>query len=450
MEKNILRLYDIRGKYPSDINEEVAYEIGKSYGSFLIINNYEKVAVGRDVRISSLSLYKEVIKGLIETGINVIELEECTTPMCAYASIFFQTASLMVTASHNPKDENGFKFFLKNNYNLSGDDLQKYYDFINEKQYFEGKGKKEKYNLKKDYIKEILKNIKIPKNNLKIIVDPGNGATSLITKDVFKNIDADIKFICNEPDGNFPNHHPDPSVEENLEMLKQAVIKNNADLGVAYDGDGDRIGVVIDGGKYISADLLMIIYAKSLLPKLDNKNILFDVKCSLNLKEEIIKSGGTPILYKTGASFIKNKINEEKILFGGEFSGHLIFNDKYLGIDDGIYASLRLIEILASTNKKASEILKDLTPYKRSPEIKIQVDDNKKFKVIDDICKYYKEKNKKYIDIDGLRIEDKDFMVSLRASNTGPNITLRVEATDEEKLNKTINEFKSLIEKYSK
>lgn len=450
MNNNIKRLYDMRGKFPIDINEDIAYKVGKAYGSFLQINDYEKVCIGKDVRLSSDKLYEKVKQGLLDSGINVISLNKCTTPICAFSTIFFKCASLMVTASHNPKDENGFKFFLKNNYSLCGEKLKIFYEFLDNEKYFEGIGKLEEYDLTSEYIYEITKDIKIDNNKLKIVVDPGNGAAALITKEVFKNINANIKFICNKPDGNFPNHHPDPSVEENLTMLKETVIKEKADLGVAYDGDGDRIGVVLENGKYISADLLMVIFAKNILKDLPKKDILFDVKCSLNLKEEIKKLGGNPILYKTGASLVKNKINEDKILFGGEFSGHIVFNDRYVGIDDGIYVSLRLIELLANSKTKVSEFLENLTTYYRSPEIKIAVSDDIKFKVIDEICNLYKKENKKYIDIDGLRIEDENYMVSLRASNTGPNITLRVEATSEKLRDEKITIFKDLIDKFSK
>ena len=443
MIQNILRKYDIRGKYPIEINEDVAYQVGLSFGSFLKEKDYKNVVIGKDVRLSSNSLYKNVLKGLSDSSIDVIEIKECTTPMCAYATLFFKTASLMVTASHNPKDENGFKFFMKDNISLCGDELQTYYDYLNKGKFLKGKGKISYYNLEKDYIKEILHNLHIENNNLKVIVDPGNGATALIADKVFSKLNINYKIICGTPDGNFPNHHPDPSVEENLEMLKKEVIKEKADLGVSYDGDGDRIGVVLNNGKYISADLLMIIFVKNILSELSKKDILFDVKCSLNMKKEILKLGGNPILYK-------NKINKDKILFGGEYSGHLVFNDKYLGIDDGIYSSLRLIEILANNKKPLTYYLDDIIPFKNTPEIKIATPDNIKFKVIDKICEYCQNNNISFIDIDGLRIEENDYMVSLRASNTGPNLTLRIEALTEKQLNELQEKYLKLINDYKK
>ena len=450
MIQNILRKYDIRGKYPTEINEDVAYQVGLSFGSFLKEKDYKNVVIGKDVRLSSNSLYKNVLKGLSDSSIDVIEIRECTTPICAYATLFFKTASLMVTASHNPKNENGFKFFLKDNISLCGDELQTYYDYLNKGKFLKGKGKITYYNLEKDYIKEILHNLHIENNNLKVIVDPGNGATALIADKIFSKLNINYKIICDTPDGNFPNHHPDPSVEENLEMLKKEVIKEKADLGVSYDGDGDRIGVVLNNGKYISADILMIIFVKNILSELSKKDILFDVKCSLNLKKEILKLGGNPILYKTGASFVKNKINKDKILFGGEYSGHLVFNDKYLGIDDGIYSSLRLIEILANNKKPLTYYLDDIIPFKNTPEIKIATPDNIKFKVIDKICEYCQNNNISFIDIDGLRIEENDYMVSLRASNTGPNLTLRIEALTEKQLNELQEKYLKLINDYKK
>ncbi len=447
--ENILREYDIRGKYKVDFDENFAYMLGQAYGSFLQEKDYTSCVVGSDIRLSSPILHENVCKGLIASGINVYDIGKVTTPMTAFATINLNSPAIMVTASHNPKDENGFKLFLDNNFSLCSEKIKEFYNFLKVKNYKIGDGRLKKINIEKEYLDAILSKLNFGKRKIKAIIDPGNGAACLIIKKVLEKLDIDYELICDIPDGTFPNHHPDPSVPENMKMLQDKVLETHANIGIAYDGDADRVGIVSDKGKVISADLLMLIIWQNIVSNVSKKEGLFDVKCSMALKKGLIKLGVKPILYKTGAVLVKNKINEDKIIFGGEYSGHLVFNDKYLGIDDGIYAGLRFIEILSNNDKTLSDYLDEMPKYYNIPETKIKTSDEKKFLIIENIKKEIQKEEVDIIDVDGIRIEEKDYMVSLRASNTGPNLTLRIEAISEELLEKLNNKFKNLINKYN-
>lgn len=446
MDKSILRSYDIRGVYPSFVNEEVAFKVGISYGNYLKEKEYKTVVVGCDIRLSSGALKESVIKGIISSGLDAIDIGECTTPMCSFATIKYHTGAIMVTASHNPKDENGFKFFLKDNLSLAGDDLKVFYKLLDKEFDNDKKGKITKANVFPNYKKAVLNDLKFGKRIPKVVVDCGNGAASLIVKKIFNTLPVEIKYICNKPDGNFPLHHPDPSVEDNMAMLKEAVIKNGADFGVAYDGDADRIGMVDEKGNFLSADKIMIIF----LHHLNINKTLYDVKCSLALKKEIQKLGIKGICFKTGAVNTKNEINKQKLLFGGEYSGHLVFNDKYLGIDDGIYASIRLMEIFSKSKGKVSKEFKNVETFVSTGEIKIPVNDDDKLYIVEGVLSRALKKGYLVKTIDGIRIEGRNYMVCLRASNTGPNLTFIVEAKNENLLNEKKEEFIKYINLFKK
>lgn len=450
MNKNILREYDVRGKYPGDLNEETATFYGQKFGSWLIDKGYEKIVVGRDIRLSSESLKKNLIEGLLKSGINVIDVGITSTPMLSYCSILFDTAAIEVTASHNPPDENGFKMFLKQNYALCADALREFYDYIDKEDIHEGNGTIEEKNILEDYRKALFNKINFGSRRLKIVVDPGNGVTACYVKDLFKDLPCDITYICDEPDGNFPNHHPDPIVLEYTEMLRNKVKELSADFGIGYDGDGDRIGVVDNEGNLMYTDMLMILLWKCLIFTDTPKMTLFDVKCSPALPEVLKELGIEYIVYKTGAPLTKNKINEENIMFGGEYSGHLVFRDKYVGIDDGIYVTIRLIEALSKTNHTITEIIEEVPKYYNAGEIKLSTPDEIKFKVVDKMLEHYKNLGCNIVDIDGVRVEDPEYTFCFRASNTGPNITFIPHAKTEEKLKQIIDEVQNLYEEIKK
>lgn len=448
IEESVFKEYDIRGTYPSEINEDFAYLIGKSYGSY--IQKYfeqKKCVVGYDNRLSSPSLHEALIKGLLESGCNVRDYEEITTPMHYYTRHLNHCFGIMITASHNPKDDNGFKFSLDNLANARGKMIQDFKEFTKQKEFLSGKGLYEKANIEKEYFSYMQKNIKMGNKKVKAVIDPGNGVTALFAKkihDLFPNIEA--TYICNESDGTFPNHHPDPAVEENLKMLKETVIKTHAEIGIAYDGDGDRIGIVDENGKVIFADEFMIIIIRDIIKNVKNKTFLYDVKCSKSLEDEIKKLGGIPYCYRTGTSYTEAETKKLNLAFGGEYSGHIFFNDRDYALGSGIYAGLRILEILSKTEKKTSELLEGITHYYATPEIKISSSNEEKFTIVDKVLNYVKEKGYTYNDIDGVRISFEEGWALVRASNTGPNLTLRFEGKTEEFMEKLKKEFMDLVE----
>lgn len=450
IDTSIFKEYDIRGTYKENINEDIAYVIGRGYGSYLREKlNQNACVVGRDNRISSLSLSNALIEGITDSGCDCINYGQITTPMHYFTRHSNNLYGIMVTASHNPKEDNGFKFSFDKLANARGKMIYEFRDYVLAGKFLEGHGKVISKDIKNAYLDYMKRNIEMGDKRVKAVIDLGNGATTCIAKEVhrlFPNLD--ITYICDANDGSFPNHHPDPAVEENMEMLKQKVIEIGADVGIAYDGDGDRIGIVLENGKYISADQYMILICKDLLPKIENKTILYDVKCSKSLEDEIIKLGGTPYCYRTGTSYTEAKTKELELSFGGEFSGHVFFNDRDYALGSGIYAGLRLLEILSESDKTLSEILEDTTKYYSTPEIKIATTNEKKFEIVDKVLEYVKSKNYDYNDIDGVRVTFADGWALVRASNTGPNLTIRFEAKTEEYLEELKKEFMDVVNNY--
>ncbi len=450
IDTSIFKEYDIRGTYNVNITENIAYKIGQGYGSYLQEKlNTKSCVVGRDNRLSSLTLCNALIEGILSTGCNVFNYGQITTPMHYLSRHINDSYGIMVTASHNPKDDNGFKFSFDKLANARGQMIYDFRDYILKEKFLIGNGIIIKKDIKMAYLDYMKKNIKMGEKTVKAVIDLGNGATTCIAKEVhalFPNLD--ITYICDANDGSFPNHHPDPAVEENMEMLKQKVVETNADVGIAYDGDGDRIGIVLENGKYVSADQFMIIIAKHLLPEVDSKTLLYDVKCSKSLEDEIIKLGGTPYCYRTGTSYTEAKTKELNLAFGGEFSGHVFFNDRDYALGSGIYAGLRLLEILSKSDQTVSEMLENTTHYYSTPEIKMATTNDKKFELVEHILEYVKKKQYDYNAIDGIRVTFSDGWALIRASNTGPNLTLRFEAKTEEFLNQIKKEFTDILNKY--
>ncbi len=450
MDQSIFKEYDIRGTYPININENIAYKIGLGYGSYLQEFLGEKTCVvGRDNRLSSLSLSNALIKGIADSGCNVYNYGQITTPMHYLTRHINHLKGIMVTASHNPKDDNGFKFSFDDLANARGQMIYDFRDYILKENFLKGNGSIEQKNITQDYLNYMKKNIDMGQKKVKAVIDLGNGATTCIAKKIhalFPNLE--ITYLCDENDGSFPNHHPDPAVEENMTMLKEKVLELKADVGIAYDGDGDRLGIVLENGEYISADQYMILIIKDLIPKAINKTILYDVKCSKALEDEIIKLGGTPYCYRTGTSYTESKTKELNLSFGGEFSGHIFFNDRDYALGSGIYAGLRLLEILSKTDQSLSSMLKDTSNYFQTPELKVPTTNELKFEIVKHVIDYVKEKKYEYNDIDGVRVNFDYGWALVRASNTGPNLTLRFEATTEEELNKLKEEFTSVVNQY--
>lgn len=445
--KHIFRGYDIRGIYGTDLDEEVAYKIGQGFGSYITELGKTKAIVGYDNRASSVSLEKALIDGILSTGIDVVNIGLVTTPMYYFAweklGIY---SGLMITASHNPKEYNGFKFAFDESGNAFGEKIQDFRRYIEKGEFKTGKGSLEYADIRKDYLELVKSSIDLGEKRLKVVVDPGNGTGCVIVKDVFEMFNIDVTYICDTNDAAFPNHHPDPSVEKNLEMLKAKVKELGADIGLALDGDADRIGIVDENGTYISPDHFMIIIWRDIINKVNNKCALYDVKCTKAIADEMKKLGGTTYMYRVGNSYIKAKMKEGDFAFGGELSGHMFFRDKWPGFDDGIYAGLRIVEILSRTNKKTSELLEGINKYYSTPEIKIKSTEDEKYLLVDKVKEYAEGRGYETITIDGVRVEFEDGWMLARATQTGPDVSLRFEATTEERLKELMDEFRKVVE----
>ena len=451
INRNIFRGYDIRGIYPIEIDSDTAYTIGRGFGSYIRSIGKTQAVIGHDNRLSSDELYTALKTGIMESGIDVISLGLVTTPMYYYACIKLKVYSgVMVTASHNPKDDNGFKFAFDESGNCKGQEIQDFLAYILEGDFISGSGSEESYNIEPDYVELFRTNFNFGERRVKAVIDPGNGTTSIIAKKLYEMFPIDLVCINDDSDGTFPNHHPDPCVEKNLDQLKKKVIEVGADIGLAFDGDGDRMGLVTSNGTFIPTDKYMIIVIRDIIDKVANKKFLYDVKCSKSLSDEIERLGGEGICYRTGNSYTKAKVRDDDLPFGGELSGHVYFRDRWPGFDSGLYAGLRMLEILSNTDKSVEELLEGINEYYSTEELKFTSPDNVKFGVVEKIGEYAKEQGYNYLTIDGIKVLFDDGWALVRASNTGPNITARFEASTNERLEELQKEFISKIEEFNK
>lgn len=432
---SIFRAYDIRGLYPKELDEKLIEKIGKAYATH---TRYNTVTVACDARLSSPSLKTALIKGLTSSGITVLDIGMCTTPMLYFSRTFFDCdGALMVTASHNPPEYNGIKM-CKREFVMPPDEIQTLRHIISENVYRKGKGETHNRDILIPYLNFLKENIKIERK-LKLVIDSGNGTAGPVAEKVFCDIGCEVISICSEPDGNFPKHMPDPTVAENIADLKSKVIIHNADVGIAYDGDGDRVIFVDEKGNDLYGDEALALLAREVLYKKPASKILCDVKSSKALIDDIKKHGGKPIIYRTGHTFIRKKMIEDMIPLAGEVSGHIYYNE--VGFDDGLYASLKMVELLASnTHRKLSDLKESLPKYISTPTIKIECDDSEKFEIIEKLKKDF-AKEHDIITIDGIRVEFDHGWGLVRASNTEPVLTLRFEA----KTNKQLTEIKEIF-----
>ena len=447
IDTSVLRENDIRGVYGKNITSELSYLVGKSFGTYLKNNNKNNCIVGYDNRVSGEILVQQLMKGLVNTGINITFIGMVTTPIINYATISLNIeAGIIVTASHNPSNENGFKLFGDRFLHLSHEELDKVYDLIKTKDFVNGKGSIKYVNIIDSYINMLDSYILKGKRKLKVAIDCGNGTTSLFIKKIIEKFDNIEPIYLNAvSDGRFPVHNPDPNNDKNLEELKKLVVDRMCDYGVAYDGDGDRVGIIDELGNTIETDKLIAVFARSIIPKTLNKKVIMDVKCSKALELDINNLNAEAIMVKNGSAYIETVLKEKDVLIGGEYSGHIFFRDKYYGYDDGIYAGLRMYELLSNSDKKCSELLDGYKKFYNTPEIRIRTTDEKKWDIIEKIKDYVKEKGYSYLDIDGVRVSFDDGWALVRCSNTEPSITCRYEANSENRLNDIKNEFDLLI-----
>lgn len=450
VNSEMFREYDIRGVYGEDLSAEVAYLIGKAFGTKLKELNISSTVVGYDNRLSSVELEENLVKGLVETGAHVKRLGLVTTPMCYFAANHLGTnCSMMITASHNPKEYNGFKFSYNGVHNAYGKSVKEIYEIIEKGEFATGEGTTENVDIKEDYINLVVNKLNFGERRVKVVYDCGNGTSSIIAKEIFDRLpNIDSVGICDVSDGNFPMHHPDPCVESNLDMLKTKVKEVGADIGVGYDGDCDRVGFIDEKGTFIEIDKFLVIMWKHLVNIVDKKECLYDVKCSKVLEDELKKINVKTVEYRTGNSYTRAASAEGDYPLSGELSGHVYFRDRWPGYDDGIYVGMRLIEMLSNTDKPLSSFLNDMVKYYSTPELKVKVEDSKKFDIVAKMEEYSKSKGYNYITIDGVKTKFDDGFALVRASNTGPNITMRFEATTEERLKELQEEFTTELNKY--
>ncbi|SDG46977.1 phosphomannomutase [Thermoanaerobacter thermohydrosulfuricus] len=448
LKENMFRMYDIRGVWGEDLTAETAEIIGKAFGTYVRQKGIKDVLVGRDNRLSSRPIRDALIKGLTFTGCDVLDVGVLTTPAFYYSNVLYNyQAGMMITASHNPPQFNGFKVMVGPS-TIYGDELKKLY-YIAEKGEFEKGTGNVKYAYPiNSYINMIKEKVKLGDRKLKVVVDCGNGTGSYFYPDVIYNLGCEVYPLYCESDPTFPNHFPDPVKEENLKDLIEEVKRVKADLGIAFDGDGDRIGVVDDKGNIIWGDMLMILYWREIMKKHPGADVIVEVKCSQALVEEIERLGGKPIFFKTGHSLIKAKMKELGAVFTGEMSGHMFFADEYYGFDDAAYAAARLLRILSNTDKSLSELLADVPKYPATPEIRLECDDEKKFDVVKGVTEYFKEKGYDIIDVDGARVLFDEGWGLVRASNTGPELIVRCEAKTKEKLEEIKKELSEALAKF--
>jgi len=450
MNENIFREYDIRGVVEADFTKEVVVSIAKSLGTIILSKGYKNCAIGYDARHSADFLFTTFSNTLNNLGIDVISIGECTTPMLYFAQIDLDMdAGVMITGSHNPSDMNGFKMLLKDGA-IFGEAIQDLKKLILNDKLASGvteenkKGITKTISIKEKYTSYLKENITLGNTHkkLKIVVDGGNGTGGEIASEVFRDYGCEVVELYTKPDGDFPNHHPDPTVPEYMTDLIAKVKETKADLGIGYDGDADRIGIIDETGKMLFGDHLMILFSREILSRKPGSAIVGEVKCSKTLYDEIEKLGGKGIMWKAGHSLIKAKMKEIKAELGGEVSGHIFFKDRFFGFDDALYASLRLLEILSRTTKSISELLSDIPKTIMTPEIRLDSNDDTKFEIVKRVTDFFKQEGYNVSDVDGVRVIFEDGFGLLRASNTQPAIVQRYEANTQERL----DEIQKLIQ----
>ena len=445
MNNNIFREYDIRGVYPIDLNEDVYFEIGNAIASKCNQLNIDSIVLGRDGRLSGKSLMNALENSLIDNGINVENIGIVTSPLLYYAAKKHTSKSgIMVTGSHNPKEYNGIKMII-NDEPVSGKEI---FELIGTTNNITNKGTSSvNEDVIDNYIEEVKSKSIQSKDEIKVVIDCGNGAAGVIAPKLFKALGFNVVEIYSEVDGSFPNHHPDPGNPENLKDLSDKVLSEKANIGLAFDGDGDRLGVVDNEGKIIPQDKFLMLIAKDILKNSPQAKIIFDVKCTNRLKDVILSNGGEPIMSPTGHFHIKKMLRKTNAHLAGEMSGHIFFNDDWYGFDDAHYSGFRLIKILIENESELAELLSEFPDGFSTPEINLDVDEDKKFQIVDEFKKSASFENASVSMLDGLRVEYKDGWGLLRASNTTPKLVLRFEGTSQKSLDGIIRKFDEEFQK---
>jgi len=446
LSRAIFREYDIRGVAGKDLTEDAATAVAGAYAAFLGEKGVSgALAVGRDNRPSGEALHRALVAGLLASGIDVVDIGIVPTPLAYWSQHNLKVVgAIQITGSHNPPEYNGFKLGLGTN-SIYGADIQHIYELAVTGRFPRGKGVVWHEEIIDRYIDDISGRVGKLSRDLKVIIDCGNGAGSLVAPKLFPRVGIRPRCLFCESDGTFPNHHPDPTVPKNVEALISAVKKDRADIGIAFDGDADRIGVIDDSGEIIWGDYLLIIYARDVLQRTGKgQSIVFDVKASQALPEAVEKAGGVPVMWKTGHSLIEKKMHETHAPVGGEMSGHMFFSEAFYGFDDALYGAARLLHVIADSGKTVRELLADVPRFVSTPEIRVECADDKKFGIVEEAKKYFGGKYE-VITVDGVRVLFGDGWGLIRASNTQPVLVMRFEARTKEQLEKIQSEMQGWL-----
>ena len=442
---HVFRAYDIRGKTASDLTMDNVYLIGRAIGAEAVAKDLSKMAVGRDCRTTSEGLSKSLIAGLLRSGVDVIDIGMVPTPLLYFATSRLEVWSgVMVTGSHNPKEYNGLKIVLSGQ-SLSGAEILNLFERVRDKRFSKGEGNLSSFYVDDDYLNEVERHSFFHEKKLKIVIDAGNGMAGILAPKILKKLGHKvIEMFCNI-DGDFPNHHPDPSQPKNLVGMKEMIEHHQADLGLAFDGDADRLGVVDRSGQIIWPDRQLIIFARDLLSRETGAKVVFDVKCSRVLKDEIEKWGGVAIISKTGHSFIKKTMSDFGASLGGEMSGHFFLKERWYGFDDAICSAVRLVEILSRSEHSVSEVFSSVLSGVSTPEININLEEGEPHKIIDKIRNTNFTEDAEISLIDGFRVDFSNSWGLVRASNTTPSLVFRFEGEDEEALELVKLKFRDIL-----
>ena len=446
IDASIFRAYDVRGLVGENLTPEIVHAIGRAFGSELRErSDNHSVTIGRDGRESSLGYLIALAEGLRQSGIDVIDLGLIPTPLVHYGALKRKVGgAVVVTGSHNPASYNGLKFAI-GHLPFSGNALLSLHDRVVRQDFLSGEGSLQNYDVLDEYVHEVASQIQLEKP-LKVVIDCGNGASGVLSRKLFEAIGCDVFVLYEEVDSTFPNHHPDPAVPANLIDLRKTVVEYNADAGLAFDGDGDRVGVVTEKGENVWSDRLLALFARDVLADQPGSTVVFDVKCGVSVRETVMASGGVPFVSPTGHTNIKQRVCQHNAMLGGEFSGHFCFPDRWYAIDDAAYAGTRFLELISKASK-ASELFHDIVQRPATPEILIPVEDYRKFEIVKRLTRCASFDTGSADNTDGIRIDFDDGWGLVRASNTSPKLSLRFEAETESALTRIKRLFKRELER---
>ena len=448
LKQGIFREYDIRGIAEVELLDSGVEVLGRALGTYLIRHSGHTIALGRDCRLSGERLHNALLKGLMAAGCRVLDVGVVPTPVLYFSAVHFKAnGAIMITGSHNPSEYNGFKTVV-GTASLHGQGIQDVYKLITDKDLDSGEGNVTEVDAVTPYVDEVAGQFRFDRK-VKVVIDAGNGTAGPAMHRILEKLNVEAVEMFFEMDGRFPNHHPDPTVLSNLDQLIKAVRKEKAELGIAFDGDSDRIGAVDEKGNVVYGDMLLLIFGREILTRKPGSTFIGEVKCSQVMYDKLKELGGKPIMYKTGHSLIKTKMKEEHAELAGEMSGHMFFADRYYGYDDALYAACRLLEIIAKSGKPLSHQLEGIPKLVSTPELRIDCPDDEKFQVVSRVAQQFRKRGD-IVDVDGVRVPFENGWGLVRASNTQPVLVMRFEATSEDLLKKYQDEMEDAVKEAQK